>query len=184
MMFSLTVSFGKLHMGIDRDIDRCMDGGALCLSVFNDRSAVISLRRCSIALKRLCGSHCFLFLLTSYIYGKYMILLQLPPPGSRPHSSELPPHASQLHVDVLYSQHNNKILQNPLFNAKMSTSAPVTEIAILTLKPDTTIEDASTPAGQIFSQMLKTIRSQTGFQRQYWGRQLENANHLVLSVGE
>lgn len=66
----------------------------------------------------------------------------------------------------------------------MSSSAPTTEVAILTLKPDAPIEDVSTPAGQIFNQMLNTIKSQSGFQRQYWGRQLENPNHLVLSIGK
>lgn len=66
----------------------------------------------------------------------------------------------------------------------MSDPVPATEMAVLTLKPDTPIEDVSTPAGQIFNQMLKTIKSQTGFQRQCWGRQLENPNHLVLSIGE
>ncbi|KAF7506258.1 hypothetical protein GJ744_012066 [Endocarpon pusillum] len=64
----------------------------------------------------------------------------------------------------------------------MSSSAPTTEIAVLTLKPDTPIEDISTPAGQIFNQMLNSIQSQSGFQRQYWGRQLENPNHLVFSI--
>ncbi|ERF75337.1 hypothetical protein EPUS_00130 [Endocarpon pusillum Z07020] len=63
-----------------------------------------------------------------------------------------------------------------------SSSAPTTEIAVLTLKPDTPIEDISTPAGQIFNQMLNSIKSQSGFQRQYWGRQLENPNHLVFSI--
>jgi hypothetical protein len=63
-------------------------------------------------------------------------------------------------------------------------SVPATEIAVLTLRPDTAIEDASTPAGHIFNQMLKTVKSQAGFQRQCWGRQLENPNHLVLITGK
>lgn len=63
-------------------------------------------------------------------------------------------------------------------------STPATEITVLTLKPDALVEDVSTQHGQIFSQLLKTVSSQAGFQRQYWGRQLENPNHLVLSVGE
>ncbi len=82
----------------------------------------------------------------------------------------------------LLSHHTRRFSTQACF--KMSSPSPATEIAVLTLKADTPIEDVSTPAGQIFHQMLNTIKSQSGFQQQYWGRQLENPNHLVLSIGK
>jgi hypothetical protein len=58
--------------------------------------------------------------------------------------------------------------------------SPVTEIATLFLKPGTDIED---PANTIAHETFSTISSQPGYQRAYWGRELEDESIVQLFVG-
>ena len=61
--------------------------------------------------------------------------------------------------------------------------APATEIAVLPLVSGAEIEDPSTPAGTVWKSTLDTIHAQSGVQRIYWGRQIENPSNLDLLVG-
>ncbi|KAF2147578.1 uncharacterized protein K452DRAFT_314696 [Aplosporella prunicola CBS 121167] len=60
--------------------------------------------------------------------------------------------------------------------------APITEIAILPLAAGAAVEDASSPAGQIWNDTLRTVLGRDGAQRAYWGRELENPSTLRLFV--
>ncbi len=57
-----------------------------------------------------------------------------------------------------------------------------TEIALIFLKADATIEDASSPAGQHLRKCMDFVAGQKGFQRQYYGRQLEDPRLLVWTL--
>jgi len=57
-----------------------------------------------------------------------------------------------------------------------------TEIALIYLKPDATVEDASSPAGQQMRKCMDFVATQKGFQRQYYGRQLEDPRLLVYTL--
>lgn len=59
---------------------------------------------------------------------------------------------------------------------------PATEIAILPLSAASTIEDPTSPAGQIWKSSLETVRAQEGCQLVYWGRQVENPNTVDFFV--
>lgn len=60
--------------------------------------------------------------------------------------------------------------------------APVTEIAYITLKPGVQLTGSSTSA-QAWSDALRTIQAQEGYQRLHWGVSLENENLLMLLIG-
>jgi hypothetical protein len=60
--------------------------------------------------------------------------------------------------------------------------SPVTEIATLFLKPGIDVEDPSSPAYTIAQETFSTISSQPGYQRAYWGRQLEDESILQLFI--
>lgn len=62
--------------------------------------------------------------------------------------------------------------------------APATEIAALPLIPGAQIEDPSAPAGAVWKSTIDTLLAQEGFQRAYWGRQVENPSVLELLVGK
>jgi len=62
------------------------------------------------------------------------------------------------------------------------TMPGATEIALLFLKPDATIEDASSPAGQQLRKVLDFVAAQKGFQQLYYGRQLEDPRLLILTI--
>lgn len=61
-------------------------------------------------------------------------------------------------------------------------SSPVSEICYLTLKPGVDIE-GSTEEAKTWATVLKTIASQDGYQSQYWGRQIEHPEVVVLVIG-
>ncbi|TVY43477.1 hypothetical protein LOCC1_G003783 [Lachnellula occidentalis] len=61
--------------------------------------------------------------------------------------------------------------------------SPVTECAIITLKPGVDLETSGTDSAQAWSETLSTVSKQTGYQRSYWGRQLENPNIVLLLIG-
>ena len=63
-------------------------------------------------------------------------------------------------------------------------TAPATEIALIPLQIGATIEDADSPAGQIWKSTLDTVKAQEGFQRCYYGREVEATNKLHFFVGK
>ena len=61
-------------------------------------------------------------------------------------------------------------------------SAPVTELATIPLKTGATIEDPDSSAGTIWSASLHTISQQQGYQRAFYGRELENLSLVQLFI--
>jgi len=61
--------------------------------------------------------------------------------------------------------------------------APATEIAILPLAVGAKVEDTDSPSHAIWQSCLDTIAGQEGYQRLYWGRQVEAQNVLYLLIG-
>lgn len=59
---------------------------------------------------------------------------------------------------------------------------PATEIAILSISANTTIEDSTSPAGKAWKSVTETVIAQEGCQRVYWGRQVENPNIVDFFV--
>ena len=62
--------------------------------------------------------------------------------------------------------------------------APATEIATLPLAAGATIEDPSSPAGKVWQSTLDTVSAQEGFQKAYYGREVENQSVVQLLIGE
>ncbi len=61
-------------------------------------------------------------------------------------------------------------------------AVPVTEIAYITLKSGVELE-GSGDAAQALKDSLKTISQQEGYQRQHYGRTLEDPSLLMLLIG-
>ena len=61
-------------------------------------------------------------------------------------------------------------------------ATPVTECAYITLKPGIDLE-GDTSEAQVWQESLATIGAQDGYQRCYYGRQLENPNIVMLLIG-
>ena len=57
-----------------------------------------------------------------------------------------------------------------------------TEIAILPLKDGKRPDDANSEPGQVLKDTLNTLTEQKGFQRAFWGREVENPDVLRLFV--
>jgi len=57
-----------------------------------------------------------------------------------------------------------------------------TEIALLPLHKGKSPEDANSPSGQALKDCLDTLTEQEGFQRAYWGTELENLDLLHLYI--
>ncbi|PKY03534.1 hypothetical protein P168DRAFT_327593 [Aspergillus campestris IBT 28561] len=64
----------------------------------------------------------------------------------------------------------------------MTTPAVPTQMIILPIKATATIEDVSTPDGQLWTQILDTLEAWPGFQRLYWGRHVEEPDVTELHV--
>ena len=62
--------------------------------------------------------------------------------------------------------------------------APATEIATLPLITGATIEDPDSSAGKVWQSTLDTVSAQDGFQRAYYGREVENQSVVQLLIGE
>ena len=60
--------------------------------------------------------------------------------------------------------------------------APVTEMVTMTLQTGAAIEDPNSPSGRVWAECHDTISQQPGYQRAYYGRQLENPSLLQLLV--
>ena len=65
----------------------------------------------------------------------------------------------------------------------MTTPAVPTQMILLPIKATATIENVSTPDGQLWTQILDTLEAWPGFQRLYWGRHVEEADVTELHVG-
>lgn len=63
-------------------------------------------------------------------------------------------------------------------------SSTATEIALIPLSSGANIEDLSSPLGEVWQSSLSTIAGQEGFQRLYWGRQVESSNVIDFFVGK
>ena len=57
-----------------------------------------------------------------------------------------------------------------------------TEIAIFPLKEGKRPDDANSQPGQVLKETLNTLTEQKGFQRAYWGREVENPDTFRLFV--
>lgn len=58
-----------------------------------------------------------------------------------------------------------------------------TEIAVLKLKSDATIQDPSSAAHKTLQGLLTTVSEVKGYLGQYWGVQLEDASKYVWTIG-
>ena len=61
--------------------------------------------------------------------------------------------------------------------------APVTEIARLPLITSADVDDPSSSSGKIWQDTILTLSSQDGFQRAYYGREVEDQSLLHLLIG-
>jgi len=59
---------------------------------------------------------------------------------------------------------------------------PATETAVLYLKPDLNIDDSASPDAKQLRKCLDIVASQKGFQRQYYGRQVEDPSLFIWSI--
>jgi len=62
------------------------------------------------------------------------------------------------------------------------TIKPVTEVAYITLKAGVDIEKVGTPEHQLWEESMTTVSSQEGYQRAYFGLQLESPNTTILFI--
>ena len=65
----------------------------------------------------------------------------------------------------------------------MVPTGPVTEVAILGLKPGVDLENESSPEYQVSREAISVISSQDGFQNAYYGHHLEDRSKLDLVIG-
>lgn len=63
-------------------------------------------------------------------------------------------------------------------------AAPATEIATLPLSSGANIEDPSSAAAKVWQATLDTVSQQDGFQRAYYGREVENQSVVQLLIGK
>lgn len=61
---------------------------------------------------------------------------------------------------------------------------PVTEIVTIPLPAGAEIEDPNSATGKVISDTLSTLTQQQGYQRAYYGRQIENPSILQIYVGK
>ena len=60
----------------------------------------------------------------------------------------------------------------------------VVEIVNISLKPTSNVTDASSPAGEALAKALKIASSQPGYNKLFWGVEVDNASALHIAVGE
>lgn len=61
--------------------------------------------------------------------------------------------------------------------------APATEIAVFPLNAGVNLDDPKSASGAIWQSTLDTVSQQDGYQRLYWGRQIENPQILTILIG-
>lgn len=62
-------------------------------------------------------------------------------------------------------------------------SDPVTEIDILPISVDFNLDDATSTEGKTWNEILNIIKNARGYQRLYWGRQVETPGNVQLHIG-
>ena len=60
--------------------------------------------------------------------------------------------------------------------------SPATEVATIPLQPGAAIEDLDSSAGKVWAATLDTVSQQEGYQRSYFGREIESSNVIQLLV--
>jgi hypothetical protein len=63
------------------------------------------------------------------------------------------------------------------------TTDAVTEIDILPISVNLKLGDAGSAEGKAWNEILSIIRSSRGYQRLYWGRQVETPGNIQLHIG-
>jgi len=62
--------------------------------------------------------------------------------------------------------------------------SPATEIAIFPVLVGANLEDPNSPTGKVWHSVLDTVSSQEGFQRAYFGREVEDQSMVQLLIGK
>lgn len=65
----------------------------------------------------------------------------------------------------------------------MSSPPVVTEIGLLSLKPDTSIDVPDSAAGKTWKSVVDALLAQEGAKRLHWGRQVEDPNLVEWLLG-
>lgn len=88
--------------------------------------------------------------------------------------------SSSTRAAVLYNH-----LIKPKYRTFASMSCPpvVTEIGLLSLKPDTSIDVPHSAAGKTWKSVVDALLAQEGAKRLHWGRQVENPNLVEWLLG-
>lgn len=60
---------------------------------------------------------------------------------------------------------------------------PITEFAILSLKPGVDVTGSTTEAESFKNEIIGTLKQQEGMTEVRWGHQLENPSIVVMTVG-
>lgn len=60
--------------------------------------------------------------------------------------------------------------------------APATELATIPIASGAAVEDPNSSAGKVWQSTLDTVSQQDGFQRLYWGREVENQSVIQLFI--
>ena len=61
--------------------------------------------------------------------------------------------------------------------------AEPTQMLILSIPTSLSIEDATSPAGKTWNEILDIVRKSQGFKRLYWGRHVEKQENVQLHIG-
>lgn len=61
---------------------------------------------------------------------------------------------------------------------------PVTQILYVDVDPAHILEDADTPAGKLWVDLLDLLQDTPGFRRLYWGQRLEEPEKVQVHVGK
>ncbi|CEJ60357.1 hypothetical protein PMG11_08934 [Penicillium brasilianum] len=64
----------------------------------------------------------------------------------------------------------------------MARAAAPTQMIVLPIKEEIQIDTPSTPAGQVWSQILNVLENWSGFRRLYWGRHVEKPGEVHLHI--
>ena len=64
----------------------------------------------------------------------------------------------------------------------MGSTRP-TQMIILPIKHDATIEESESDEGRVWTAALQFLQQQSGFRRLYWGRHLEEPGKTQIHVG-
>lgn len=66
----------------------------------------------------------------------------------------------------------------------MASAANPTQMIILSIREEVQIDEPSTPAGEVWSEILGALENWAGFRRLYWGRHVEEPGQVHLHIGK